>query len=50
VHKGIVDGLLSNTVQVRDVNKPTDQEIAQAEEDLFEVVKAALLISGVNKQ
>ncbi len=50
MHKGIVDGLLSNMAQVRDMSKPTNQEIAQAEEDLSKAVKAALLISGTDKQ
>jgi hypothetical protein len=50
VHKGLVDGLLSNTTQVKDVRKPTDQEIAKAEDDSCEAVKAALLVSGANKQ
>jgi hypothetical protein len=50
VHKGIVNGPLSNTAQVQDVNKPTNQEIAQAEEDLSKAVTAALLIRGADKQ
>jgi hypothetical protein len=50
VHKGIVVGLLSNTVQVKGMHKPSDQEIAQVEEDSSEAVKAALLISGADKR
>jgi hypothetical protein len=50
VHKGLVDGLLSNMTQVKDVHKPTDQEIAKAEDDSCEAVKAALLVSGANKR
>ncbi len=34
---------------MKDVHKPTDQEIVQAEEDSCEAVKAALLISGADK-
>ncbi len=50
VHKGLVDGLLSNTTQVKDVRKPTDQAIAKAEDDSCKAVKAALLVSGANKR
>ncbi len=32
------------------MRKPTDQEIAKAEDDSCEAVKAALLVSGANKQ
>ncbi len=48
VHKGIINGLLSNMARVRDMSKPTNQEIAQTEEDSCKAVKAALLISGAN--
>jgi hypothetical protein len=48
VHKGLVDGLLSDMTQVKDVCKPTDQEIA--EDDSCEAAKAALLISGADKR
>ncbi len=50
VHKGLVDGLLSNTTRVKDVRKPTDQEIAKAEDDSCKAVKAMLLVSGANKR
>ncbi len=50
VHKGLVNGLLSNTTQVKDVRKPTDQEIAKVEDDLCKAVKAALLVSGADKR
>ncbi len=50
VHKGLVDGLLSNTTRVKDVRKPTDQEIAKAEDDSCKAVKAALLVSGADKR
>jgi hypothetical protein len=50
VPKGLVDGLLSNMTQVKDVRKPTDQEIAKAEDDSCKAVKAALLVSGANKR
>ncbi len=50
VHKGLVDGLLSNTTRVKDMLKPTDQEIAKEEDDSCKAVKAALLVSGADKQ
>jgi hypothetical protein len=50
VHKDIIDGLLSNMAQVTDVNEPTNQDIAQAEEDSSKAVKAPLLISRANKR
>jgi hypothetical protein len=50
VPKGLVDGLLSNMTQVKDVRKPTYQEIAKAEDDSCKAVKAALLVSGANKR
>jgi hypothetical protein len=49
VHKGLVDGLLSNTTWVKDMHKPTDQEIAKAEDDSCKAVKAALKVSGAVK-
>ncbi len=50
VHRGLVDGLLSNTTQVKDMRKPTDQEIAKEEDNSCKAVKAALLVSGANKR
>ena len=50
VHKGLVDGLLSNTTLVSNMHNRTDKEIVNAEEDSCEAVKAALLISGPDKQ
>jgi hypothetical protein len=50
VHKGLVDGLLSDTTQVKDMRKLTDQEIAKAKDDACEAVKAVLLVSRADKQ
>ncbi len=50
MHKGLVDGLLSNTTLVSNMHNCTDKEIVNAEEDSCEAVKAALLISGPDKQ
>jgi hypothetical protein len=50
MHKGLVNRLLSDTTRVKDVRKPTDQEIAKAEDDSCEAVKAALLVSGADKR
>ena len=50
MHKGLVDGLLSNTTLVSNMHNRTDKEIVNAEEDSCEAVKAALLISGPDKQ
>jgi hypothetical protein len=49
VHKGLVNGLLSDTTWVNDMHNPTNQEIEKAEDDSCKAVKAALLISGANK-
>ena len=50
VHKGLVNGLLSNMTQAKDVHKPTDQEIAKTVDDSCEAVKATLLVSGADKR
>ncbi len=50
MHKGLVNGLLSNTTRVKDMQKPTDQEIAKAEDDSCEAAKAALLVSGADER
>jgi hypothetical protein len=50
VHKGLVDGLLSDMTQVNNVRNPTNQEIAKAENDSCKAVKATLLISGADKR
>ncbi len=50
MHKGITDGMLKDPNRVADVNRPTNEERRKAEEDRSEVVKAALLISGADKQ
>ncbi len=50
MHKGITDGMLKDPNHVADMNRPTDEERSKAEEDGSEAVKAALLISGANKQ
>jgi hypothetical protein len=49
VHKGLVNGLLSDMTQVNNVRNPTNQKIAKAEDDLCKAVKATLLISGADK-
>ncbi len=50
VHKGLVDVLLRGTTRVKDVHKPTDQEIAKTVDDSCEAVKATLLVSGADKR
>ena len=50
LHKGLVDRLPSDKKQVRDVNNPSNKEIAKVEEDSCKAVKAALLNSGANKR
>jgi hypothetical protein len=49
-HKGITDGMLQDPDRVADVNRPTNEERRKAEKDGSEAVKAALLISGADKQ
>jgi hypothetical protein len=49
-HMGITDGMFKDPNCVVDVNRPTDEERRKAEEDGSKAVKAALLISGANKQ
>jgi hypothetical protein len=50
IHKGFVNGLLNDPSRVRDPNKVTSTEGAQVEQDASKAVKAALLISGADKQ
>ncbi len=49
MQKGLVNGLLASPGKVVDVNNIARAEQAVAEEEIVEVVKAAMLISGVNK-
>ncbi len=49
MHKGLVNRLLSDLIQVRNMNKPTSKEIEKAEEDACEAVKATLIISRAKK-
>jgi hypothetical protein len=46
IHTGLLNGLLSDLHWVRDINNPTNNEITDAENNIYEAVKAALLISG----
>ncbi len=50
VHRGLVDVMLSDPNYVRDVNNVIEGERAAAEETAAEAVKAAMLISGADKQ
>jgi hypothetical protein len=49
IHKGLVHVLLKDGTQVVTVGRPTNDERKGAKEDATESVKAALLISGANK-
>ncbi len=50
IHKGLVDGLLKEPGQVADPANITANERRAAEEETNKLVKAALLISGAEKQ
>jgi hypothetical protein len=50
VHKGLVKGVLAMSGKARDPNNVTEEELAVAEEEVTKAVKAALLISGVDKK
>jgi hypothetical protein len=50
IHKGLVKGVLATPGKVEDPNHVTSDEMAAAEEEVAEVVKAALLISGEDKR
>jgi hypothetical protein len=50
VHKGLVNELLAQTGWVANTGSFTAAERKQAKVNASEVVKAALLISGANKQ
>ena len=45
----MIDGMLKDSTRVANVGRPTTTEIREAEEDASQAVKAALLISGVEK-
>jgi hypothetical protein len=49
VHKGMIEALLKDPLQVANVGNPTMIEKKKAEEEASESVKAALLISGVDR-
>ncbi len=49
VHKGLVEVLVKNPSQVNDINNVTLKERREAEETACKAVKAALLISGMDK-
>ncbi len=49
VHKGMIDALLKDTSRVANVGSPMPDEKKKAEEDAIESVKAALLISGADR-
>jgi hypothetical protein len=50
VHKGLVKGVLTMPGKARDPYNVTEEELAAAEEEVTEAVKAALLISGMDKK
>ncbi len=50
MHKGLVTTLLAEPLQVADHNKITNKERAEAKEEVAEAVKAALIISKVDKR
>jgi hypothetical protein len=50
VHKGLVEGLLTDTSWVCNVNNMMMAEGARAKEDTSEAVKTTLLVSGADKQ
>ena len=50
LQKGLVEGLLRVPGRVRDPNNILDDERHEAEEEVTEAVKAALLISGADKR
>ena len=51
IHRGFVrEWLLAKPVRIADVNNITDAERAESETQTSDAVKAALLVSGANKQ
>ena len=50
LQKGLVEGLLRVPGRVRDPKNISDDERHEAEEEVTEAVKAALLISGADKR
>jgi hypothetical protein len=50
VHKGLVKGVLAKPGKARDPYNVTEEELAAMEEDMTKAVKAALLISSVDKK
>ncbi len=50
VHKGMIDAVLHYPARVNKVDNPTEAESGKAREVAPEAIKAALLISGVNKR
>ncbi len=50
LQKGLVEGLLRAPGRVRDPNNISDDKRHEAEEEVTEAVKAALLISGADKR
>ncbi len=50
VHKEVVEVLVKNPSQVKDVNNVTPKECKEAEETACKAVKAALLISSADKR
>jgi hypothetical protein len=49
IHKGMIVGLLKESTRVANVRNPTPTKRKKAEEDAAESVKAALLISGADR-
>jgi hypothetical protein len=50
IHNGLVKGLLALPGQVRDPSNITEDKWTEAKEEVVDTVKAALLISGADKQ
>ncbi len=50
VHKELVEGILKDPGRVRNVNSVTDAERRDVEQEVSNTVKAALVISGADKQ
>ena len=50
VHEGLVQSVLNQAGRVSDPNNVTEKERREAEEEVAESVKAALLISGTDKR
>jgi hypothetical protein len=50
LHKGMIKALMQDPTEVANVTRPTDKEIERVHAEALEAVKAALLISGADKQ